>query len=100
MNSDQAQDRKLVEVLRDATAACLWTAVVLYALVILSWLVYLVARPSILETFAPGFGVSAEAMAVVWLSALALVKVVAVTFVAMAVGLWTWKRRLLRRLGQ
>jgi hypothetical protein len=98
MSEEHASRTGLLATLNDAMVASIWVAIVLYLLTLLSFLILVVGQPGILTTFAPVQGMSMGAMAIIWVASLALLKLTAVSFAAIAFGLWVWKRRLARRL--
>ena len=98
MSEEQQKDRRLAAVLHDAMVACVWTAVVLYGVTLLSWGMLVGGKSTLADTYAGWAGVSPDAMRVVWLSGVVLVKLTALSFAAVAYFLWLWKRRLARRL--
>jgi hypothetical protein len=98
VSDDQSRDKRLLAILHDAMVACIWAAVVLYALTLLSWAVFLATRETMLVSFARMYGVSENVFAILWLCGVALMKLTALSFAAMAFGLWIWRRRQARRM--
>lgn len=97
MGDERPQGDGLALVVRDAMVACIWAAIALYAMVLVSFGVFLSTGPGIVAFYARVWGISPAAMAIVWVSALGLLKLIALSFAAMALGLWVWKRRVERR---
>lgn len=77
--------------------ASVWAAIVLYAIVLASFGVFLSAGPGMIAFYARVWSISPTAMTITWVSALGLLKVIALSFAALALGLWVWKRRVERR---
>lgn len=97
MGDERPHGDELASVLHDAMVASSWAAIALYAMVLVSFGVFLGVGPGMVAFYAKVWGLSPTTMAVVWVSALALLKLIALSFAAMAFGLWVWKRRLERR---
>jgi hypothetical protein len=98
MNAPPDQDRRLILTLSDATWACIWAAVLAWVVAVISFGIY-----SILRCGAPQFipqlmALDATSVAIIWMASLAMVKLTAFSFAVTAFALWTWKRRLLKRL--
>ncbi len=87
-------------VLTDAMVASIWVAVILYALTLLSYVLLVTMRPTFVSMVARLSGVRLDVMAIVWVCALVMLKLTALSFAAMALGLWIWKRRVSRRMAQ
>jgi len=100
MNEEQARERRTLLVLTDAMVASLWVAVVLLALTLVSALPLVAMRPTLVSLVAQLSGVTPGVMAIIWVCAVVMLKVTAISFAAMAFGLWVWKRRLERRMAE
>ena len=98
VSSETTPEQRLLLILDDAMMASIWVAVVLMALVMISFVVLICARGCLVAFVGELSGVSAEAMAIIWISALALFKLTALSFASIAFGLWVWKRRVARRM--
>ena len=96
VSTEAPDERRMLDALTDCMAACVWVAVVLYALVWVSFLTLIVA-PGLKALVAGWCGISPQAVAIIWVAALALVKLTALTFAATAFGAWLWRRRVVRR---
>lgn len=97
MGDERAQGSGLALALHDAMVACIWAAIALYAMVLVSFGVFLAAGPGIVAFYARIWGISPAAMAIIWVAALGLLKLIALSFAAVALALWVWKRRVERR---
>jgi hypothetical protein len=99
MDANTNSDQRLAAILSDATWACIWAAIATWVAAVVSFAMYWLFR-----CYAPGYmshlmGMDAQEMTIIWMAALVLVKVTALSFAVMAIGLWVWKRRTERRLG-
>ena len=99
LSTEASNDQRLLDGLADCMVASIWVAVVLMIVVWTGFLT-LVGAPGLGATSAGWFGISPYAMTIIWVAALSLLKLTALTFAATAYGLWIWKRRLARRMGQ
>jgi len=97
MSNNEGHEETMAVTLHDAMVACLWVALALYATVLISFAIFLASGPELVSLVASMWGISTAAMAIIWVSALGLLKLVALSFVAAALGLWVWKRRIERR---
>jgi len=99
MDDERAKDRRLASILADVMWATIWAAVVTYALTVLSFAMYWILRGAA-PGFAPGImDLDPHAVAVIWMAALVLLKVTALSFAVTAFAIWIWKRRVLGRIG-
>ena len=99
VSTEASNDQRLLDGLTDCMVASIWVAVVLMIVVWIGFLM-LVGAPGLGATSAGWCGISPDAMAIIWVAALSLLKLTALTFAATAYGLWIWKRRMERRMGQ
>ncbi|MCX7597319.1 MAG: hypothetical protein N2512_00405 [Armatimonadetes bacterium] len=97
MGDERTQGDGLALVLHDAAVACIWVAAALYAMVLVSFGILLTAGPGMVAFYYRVWGISPAAMAIIWVSALGLLKLIALSFAAMALGLWVWEKRVERR---
>jgi len=100
MNTDEGHDRRLVAVLHDAMVASLWVALAMYGLTLLSFAVIAASHGWQAAFGGRLMGVGPETMAIVSVAALSCMKLTAVGFLALALGLGIWKRRTTRRLAR
>jgi len=98
MSSDEVQDRRLVAVLHDAMGASFWVALAVYGLTLFSFGVIAASHGWQAAFGGRLMGVGPETMAIVSVAALSFMKLTAVGFLALALGLGIWKRRTTRRL--
>ncbi len=98
MSEQQTSDWRVLTIVSDASIAAVWAAVILMVLVLVSYAAFVAMPVAILGMVAPLPGVSTGVMALLYVAALTLVKLMALGFVGIAFGLWMWKQRLLRRL--
>jgi hypothetical protein len=98
MDANSNDDRRLVAILSDVTWACIWAAIVTWILAVVSYVGFVILRgcnPGLMPHL---MGMDPQAVAIIWMASLALVKVTALSFAVTAFGLWVWKRRTERRL--
>ena len=100
MANGSDQDKRLLTILDDAMWATIWCALALAVLLTLSFVMFLVVRSMGADFSMRMWGLTPIATAVVWIGTIALGKLTAWSFIAMAFGLWVWKRRVSRRLFQ
>jgi len=100
MSDEQARDRHLLLVLDDAMIASVWAAVVLIALTLLGFVLLVTMRWPLVRDIGDASGVTTSVMAIIWVCAVTLLKLTALSFAAIAFGLWIWKRRLARRIAE
>jgi hypothetical protein len=100
MSDEPAQERRLLLVLDDAMVASIWAAVALMALTLLGFVLLITMRPTLVSLIADLSGVTTSAMAIIWVCGVTLLKLTAISFAAIAFGLWIWRRRLSRRIAE